>query len=146
MLLGHDNVQRVLTQSRAHNPVTAHVLNTDNLYRHTFVAVNKTHKLRSYPQFDHARQRRIFVRQRKTAASNENLFTGQLTGHDIHAGRADKFTDKSMLRRVEQRLRCSHLQNLPRQHDDHLVCERQRLGLVMCHINHGVAELPMNLF
>ena len=56
---------------------------------------------------------------------------------DIHARRADEMPDKRMLGPIKELNRCADLHDLAVLHDDDLICEGQRLGLVMGHIDHG---------
>ena len=46
-----------------------------------------------------------------------------------------------MRRLIKEFFRCTDLHHFPFVHDHHLVSKSQCLGLIMCHVNHGVAEL-----
>ena len=65
--------------------------------------------------------------------------------HDVHARRADEIADESVLRPLEQLGRRADLHDLAVIHDDDLVGEGQRLGLVVRDIDHGVAEALVQL-
>ena len=65
--------------------------------------------------------------------------------HDVHARRADEITDESVLGTLEELSRRADLHDLAVIHDDDMLGEGQRLGLVVRDIDHRVAEALVEL-
>ena len=61
----------------------------------------------------------------------------------IHAGRTDEVTNKSVLRPVEQLSGFTNLDNLPFIHHNHLLGKSKRLSLIVRDVDHGEGVLLM---
>ena len=65
--------------------------------------------------------------------------------HQIHTGRADEITHKGMGRGFKQLFRRAHLHHTAVIHDNNLIGEGERLGLVVGDVDHGMAKLAVQL-
>ncbi len=64
---------------------------------------------------------------------------------EVHPRRADEVADEGVRRGLEELLRLAHLHDAALVHDDDALGEGQRLGLVVGHVDHRVAELAVEL-
>ena len=87
--------------------------------------------------------RRIGTAERDGGPGDAGARALNLGVQQVHSGRADEVAHEGMRGRVEQRLGRARLHDAALGHDDDLVGEGQRLGLIVGDIDHRVPELAV---
>jgi hypothetical protein len=99
-------------------------------------SLDDAHEFGPDTELDRACLRLLRLRQRNRAAA-EPCRAPSRHRHDIHAWRADEIADEGMVRPLEELVWRADLDDLAVIHDDHLVGEGERLGLIVGDVDHG---------
>jgi hypothetical protein len=84
-------------------------------------------------------------RQRQCAPGHLERAAGDARRQEVHARRADEMADEGVLRPLEQCVGAAHLHRAALRHHHHLVRKRQRLDLVVRHIDQREFQLMVDL-
>ena len=118
------------------------IVNALHLHGNTEAFRPQMDEFRPHPDLDApaGRQGRISPAQLDRMPVEPRRRALDLGRQDIHAGRADEVADEGMRGAFEELLRRAHLHHGAVVHDDDLVGEGERFGLVVGHVDHRDVE------
>jgi hypothetical protein len=145
LVLLEQRIDRMALEIGPHDLEASDVFNGFDLHRMAAAVRGQGNEFRANAELGLCPGDGVTAREPDLNVTDPCDLAADLAGDHIHAGRADKVADKGMGRLVEQLFGRSDLDDFALVHHHNFVGESQRLGLVVCHVDHGVAELAVQI-